>query len=65
VANVDFESPVEVDALLEQELQAAEARVHVAVKKLKAASAIDGRGNRKNKKLPPDMQPGSRCQLPG
>jgi hypothetical protein len=65
LATVNFENRAELEAILEGELNGSEERIHTAVKKLRAAGIIDGRGNRRNKKLPPDMRPGSRCQLPG
>lgn len=64
ISDIDFNSPAERDAYIKELQRQAGENIHAAVRKLKDLGVIDEKGKRVRKELPPDMQPGSRCQLP-
>ncbi len=64
IADVDFDNPGEKAAYIRELQRKAGVNIRTAVKKLRDAGIIDERGKRIRKELPPDMRPGSRCQVP-
>jgi hypothetical protein len=64
IADVDFDNPGEKAAYIRELQRKAGVNIRTAVQKLRDAGIIDERGKRIRKELPPDMRPGSRCQVP-
>jgi hypothetical protein len=62
---VDLQDPDERARFTEQELEKARARRRKVVAELQRQGLIDSQGRRAKKETPPDMQPSSKCTLPG
>jgi|HubBroStandDraft_4_1064222.scaffolds.fasta_scaffold366424_1 hypothetical protein len=62
---VDLQDPDERARFTEQELEKARARRRKVVAELQRQGLIDSQGRRVKKETPPDMQPSSKCTLPG
>jgi hypothetical protein len=62
---VDLQDPDERAGFTEQELDKARARRRKVVAELQRQGLIDSQGKRVKKEMPPDMQPSSKCTLPG
>ena len=62
---VDLQDPDERAKFTEQELEKARARRRKVVAELQRQGLIHPQGRRVKKETPPDMQPGSKCTLPG
>lgn len=63
--NVDLQDPNERAKFTEQELEKARGRRRKVVASLQRQGLIDSQGRRTKKEMPPDMQPSSKCTLPG
>jgi hypothetical protein len=63
--NVDLRDADERARFTEQELEKARARRRIVVAELQRQGLIDAEGRRVRKEMPPDMQPSSKCTLPG
>jgi hypothetical protein len=62
---VDLQDRDERANFTEQELEKARARRRKVVADLQRQGLIDPEGRRLKKGMPPDMQPSSKCTLPG
>jgi hypothetical protein len=62
---VDLQDPDERAGFTEQELDKARARRRKVVAELQRQGLIDSQGKRVKKEMPPDMQPSTKCTLPG
>lgn len=64
-SNVNFEDKAEREAFYRQEQLRAGKRVKRAVEELQVKGIIDKQGNLLKTGLPPDMEPGSECDVGG
>ena len=62
-ATVDLDDEDDVARFEELELRRAGERIRKAVKELQDRDIIDEQGELINPELPPDMEPGSKCDL--
>jgi hypothetical protein len=62
---VDLQDTEQRAKFTEQELARARARRRKVVADLQRQGLIDSQGRRVKKEMPPDMQPDSKCTLPG
>jgi hypothetical protein len=62
---VDLQDTEHRAKFTEQELARARARRRKVVADLQRQGLIDSQGRRVKKEMPPDMQPDSKCTLPG
>jgi hypothetical protein len=63
--DVNLQDPDERAKLTEQELEKARVRRREVVADLQRQGLIDSQGRRVKKEIPPDIQPSSKCTLPG